>query len=272
MKEVFADKIARQRSARAHDPLIMKVLANLAERQSKTEYERLSGQTSPVAAPISVGADTLDLALQEEPSRPTPPRVAPARPAPRAGAAVRTAAVAFLLGAALGAAGVFYGQPYLRTGTLLVTSDPSGAGVTLDGVPTTLVTPAVIDGLMMSRRHEVVLEGAGLRAATVPLEPSAGKLLRRVHARLESALGSITLRSTPSGAEVRFDDKVMGVTPLTLRGVRMDERHRVDLTLAGYEIDQFVLLPEKDGADVSRMLGRAEPRPAADGKDGAGGR
>ena len=36
--------------------------------------------------------------------------------------------------------------------------------------------------------------------------------------------------------------------------VRLDERHRIDLRLAGYEIDQVVVLPEKDGTKVHRTL------------------
>ena len=44
----------------------------------------------------------------------------------------------------------------------------------------------------------------------------------------------------------------------------MDQRHRIDLTLPGHEIDQFVVLPEKDGARFSRKLLTAQPqRPRA---------
>src|SRR5512142_1099165 len=54
MKSVFAEKIARQRAARAHDPLIMKVLANVAAQQAQAEYERLSADAS--AAPEQAAA------------------------------------------------------------------------------------------------------------------------------------------------------------------------------------------------------------------------
>jgi len=41
--------------------------------------------------------------------------------------------------------------------------------------------------------------------------------------------------------------------------VKLDERHRVDLRLAGHEIDQVVVLPEKDGALVRRTLAPLVP-------------
>ena len=40
MKSVFADKIARQRAARAHDPLIMKVLTNAAAAAARASRAR----------------------------------------------------------------------------------------------------------------------------------------------------------------------------------------------------------------------------------------
>jgi hypothetical protein len=44
--------------------------------------------------------------------------------------------------------------------------------------------------------------------------------------------------------------------------VRVDERHRVDLSLPGHVEDQFMVLPEKDGARVVRKL---TPRPRSRG-------
>jgi hypothetical protein len=34
----------------------------------------------------------------------------------------------------------------------------------------------------------------------------------------------------------------------------MDQRHRIDLSLPGYDVDQFVVLPEKDGNRFVRRL------------------
>ena len=85
-----------------------------------------------------------------------------------------------------------------------------------------------------------------------------GKLVSRVHVTLPSSLGSITVESVPTGAEVVLDDKPAGHTPVTLGDVRLDKRHRIDLVLAGHEIDQFVVLPEKDGVRFLRRLSRGD--------------
>jgi hypothetical protein len=76
-------------------------------------------------------------------------------------------------------------------------------------------------------------------------------------------VGSVVVESEPAGAEVRVDQRRVGTTPVTVAGLRLDERHRIDLVLPGYEIDQFVVLPEKDGTRFRRRLDVAVPRPKA---------
>ena len=83
-----------------------------------------------------------------------------------------------------------------------------------------------------------------------------------MHLALPSALGSITVESRPPGAEVRVDGRPVGRAPVTVDGIRVDERHRIDLSLPGHELDQVVVLPEKDGAKVVRQL---VPRPGGRG-------
>ena len=46
----------------------------------------------------------------------------------------------------------------------------------------------------------------------------------------------------------------MGVTPVKVPGVRLDQPHRFDLAMPGFELDQFVVLPEKDGMRFHRKL------------------
>ena len=67
-------------------------------------------------------------------------------------------------------------------------------------------------------------------------------------------MGTLTIDSDPTNAEVRLDGKPIGTTPLTARRVRLDERHRIDIKKPGYEVDQFVVLPEKDGTRFMRRL------------------
>jgi serine/threonine protein kinase len=277
MKAVFAEKIARQRSARAHDPLIMKVLANAAERQAQATYERLS---SPAMTPVPGAADDGVMPEMEahtapmpselpttEPSHRTSRRSLRPRTVVREGIRISTAILVGLFLAVVGAAGLHFGEIWYRPGMLVVTSEPSGAEVTLDGARVG-VTPVVLDDVWLSKPHELVLVAPGAKPAAVKLEPEAGKSHRRVHAQLETAMGALRVESEPQGAEVRFDDRHLGTTPLTVKEVRMDERHRIDLTLAGYERDEFVVLPEKDGTRVVRRLARSstrQPAPAPSG-------
>jgi hypothetical protein len=95
------------------------------------------------------------------------------------------------------------------------------------------------------------------------VEPQLGKLVRRVHAALPGALGAIVIESAPSGALVQIDEHPAGVTPLTIQNVRLDERHRLDLALPGHELDQFVVLPEKDGQRFFRTLAPVQLRGGA---------
>jgi eukaryotic-like serine/threonine-protein kinase len=270
MQQVFAEKIARQRAARSHDPLIMKVLANLAEKQAAAEarYERLSAPaTTPAPGQVAPVAPLFESHLAPSPAdfvttetaRPAPRRASAPRTVVRQGMRVSSALLLALLLGGAGAVGLHYAEIWLRPGLLVVTSEPSGAAISLDGAGTGQVTPAVIDAIPLSKPHQVTLTASGRRGVDLPVEPVPGLMVRRLHAKLETALGAVTVESVPPGAEVRLDDRALGKTPILIREVRLDERHRIDLVLAGHDIDQFVVLPEKDGTRFVRTLARSEP-------------
>jgi len=253
MQQVFAEKIARQRAGRAHDPLIMKVLYNAAQQEAQQD---LAPAVTPAPGGYSV-PEALDARVQEPRPR---PRARRPQTVVREGVRLSTAAFVGLLVAAAGAAGFHFGAPYLRPGAVLVTSDPPGLEITFDGVKTALVTPAAIEGVLLSRRHEVTLGGPQVKDTTVPVPVEPGKLVSRVHVKLATPLGTITIDSEPPGAEIMLDDRPAGRTPATIGEVRLDRRHRIDLVLAGHEIDQFIVLPEKDGRRFKRKLARTETR------------
>jgi len=192
-----------------------------------------------------------------------PARLAPARPPMRRGVAAWKMTLGALVLLATGAAGAFAVQPWLRPGVLLVTSNPSGAQVTVDGRPAPTPTPALVEGLTLAQPLTVVVTAPDRKVVTLSLEPDPGKLVRRVHAELPDALGAVTVESEPSGAHVLLDERPAGVTPLTVQNVRLDERHRFDLALPGHELDQFVVLPEKDGQRFHRKLVPADRRSGA---------
>jgi hypothetical protein len=253
MQQVFAEKIGRQRAGRAHDPLIMKVLYNAAQQEAQQD---LTPAVTPAPGGFR-GVDTMDV----RPAEPKP-RVRARRPQTvvRDGVRLSTAALVGLVIAVVGTAGFHLGAPYLRPGVVLVTSDPPGLEITLDGVKTPLVTPAALEGVLLSGKHEVTLGGPQVKDTTVPVPVEPGKLVSRVHVTLSSPLGAITIDSEPAGAEIMLDDRPAGRTPITIGDVRLDKRHRIDLVLAGHEIDQFVVLPEKDGLRFKRRLSRLDAR------------
>jgi hypothetical protein len=265
IQQVFADKITRQRQGRSHDPLIMKVLSNAAEMRAQAERERTgsgiaitpsgsylpAGSIAPFDPQAQVAHDVVRAA-----------RRAPAVRIVQRGVRARTAVVIGLLLAVAGSAGFHFASPWLRRGVVLVTSEPSGLEVTFDGQQLPQATPAVVEDVFLARPHVVTVGGRDVKELTAPVPREPGKLVARVHVKLQTAVGAITIDSVPPGAEITFDDRPAGRTPTTLRSVKLDQRHRIDLTLAGHEIDQFVVLPEKDGPRYVRRLSRAEPKGA----------
>ena len=261
MRQVFADRIARQRAARAHDVLVMKVLQHLLELQQGAaggasalppapmrEIAPIADFETSLGPPLTPGGNGLDR------TRPRPLR--------RGLGLWKATALAVVL-AGLAAAGTWAGELWLRPGVLVVTSDPPGARVTVDGRDIAAATPAVVEGVDLSRPFSVVVSAKDRKSVTVPVEPQLGKLVRRVHAALPGALGAIVIESAPPGAQVQIDQHPAGVTPLTIQNVRLDERHRLDLALPGHELDQFVVLPEKDGQRFFRTLAPVQLRGGA---------
>ncbi|HET9552738.1 MAG TPA: serine/threonine-protein kinase [Anaeromyxobacteraceae bacterium] len=272
MHQVFAEKIARQRQARAHDALVMKVLANIADRPREELTPGGGLAVTPARGlPAAPAEPSGELGTTGEISGTG--RRAAARPSRRPvvvrkGVPFSLTFLLLLLFAAGGAAAAGFGAPWLRHGVIVVTSEPPGADVALDGAPTGQRTPAVLDEVVLASPHEVTLSGPSLRELTLPVRPEPGRLAVRVHARVGTALGALTVQSEPPGAEVRLDDRAVGATPLTIPDVRLDERHRIDLSLPGHEIDQFVVLPEKDGRTFLRRLVAAAPAPAPAARKG----
>ncbi len=250
MKQVFADTIVRQRAARAHDALVVKVLQHLLEKD----------QNSGISRPVETTPEPRT--FERAPSFVTPDRALPPRPSPRVRLGMaRGKAIALAVALSLlAAAGTFAADLWLRPGLLVATSDPPGAQVQVDG-RIAGSTSVVVEGVPAMRPVTVAFSAKDRRSVTIsaaadPLQLVRGQMLRRIHAELPSALGSLVVESDPPGAGVELDGRSAGRTPLTLNGVRLDERHRIDLVLPGHEMDQFVVLPEKDGQRFRRALVR----------------
>ena len=260
MHQVYAERIARQRAARAHDALVMKVLRNVAEQQRATVYDSVAqaegaGPTTGSSPLADLGTPSIDIEVDR-----AAPRAAPLGPerirTVRVGGG-RAVMLGLVSGLAVAAAG-FAASPWLRDGVLVVTSTPPGAQVSLDGKVVSGTTPLVIDRIRLSSGHRVEATAPGHRSASAEVGAEPGRLTRTVHLTLPFALGSLTVESVPPGAEVSVDGKPVGQTPVTVPDLRVDERHRVDLTLPGHEIDQVVDRPQAPAApEVARRTRRA---------------
>jgi len=267
MRQVFAERITRQRAARGHDALVVKVLQNLIEQGHRDDGFLRDGAEPLFVLPPS-GSDPGR--PEERPGKRSGTTRGAARPR-QAGSRDRGRpwyAIALgTLALSLGAVGLWAGAVWVHSGVLVLTSEPPGAQVSLDGRLLSSPTPVAVEGVDLWRPTQVVFTAKDHRTVALTAEPNLGRLVRRLHADLPGVLGSIVVESRPPGAQVQIDDEPAGVTPLTIPNVRLDQRHRVDLALLGHELDQFVVLPEKDGRRFSRTLSptarRAATRPPA---------
>src|SRR5690606_32451043 len=166
-------------------------------------------------------------------------------PAERSSAGVapfwRSAAILLALVAA--GAGAYIGRRHLGGrgsaaggGTLKVDSRPTGAEVKVDGQVrgTTPLSVPVQPGA------HVIEIAAGSEPRVIPVTVSAGETLSQyVELASASALGRLSIASTPTGANVLVNGQPRGVTPLELSDIEPGE-HEIVLELDGRRVRQAV--------------------------------
>jgi len=130
----------------------------------------------------------------------------------------------------------YYYPPYYpsSTGSITVTSSPSGATVILDGYNYG-TTPYIFTGLMAGY-HTVEVDYPGYEAYITNVYVDYNQDLE-VYADLTELVsyGSLFIDSTPRGADVYVDGNYQGTSPLTVSALS-DGAHQVELHLAGYEV------------------------------------
>ena len=125
------------------------------------------------------------------------------------------------------------GYPY-PPGSLVVTSDPSGATVTVDGF-TTETTPFVFSGLMPGY-HTLEIDFPGYEVYTANVNIVSG-VTNELDATLVPLVspGSLSVDSVPEGADVFVDGNFEGTTALVIGGLAPG-LHRIELHRAGYDV------------------------------------
>jgi hypothetical protein len=116
------------------------------------------------------------------------------------------------------------------TGSISVKSTPSKATIVLDGT-TKGTTPANLNGISVGS-HTLVLKKSGYNDYSTTVTVSSGNTTS-ISASLITTPGSISVRSTPSGASIVLDGVIKGTTPANLTGISVG-KHVLVLKKSGY--------------------------------------
>ncbi|MBI2375176.1 MAG: PEGA domain-containing protein [Deltaproteobacteria bacterium] len=138
------------------------------------------------------------------------------------------------------------------TGTIAVSSEPSGAEIWVDGQRTGKSTPAELDGVVTEQAVEVSVRRPGFVA-----EPGAmsvripdGALLTTAHFQLKEAT-TFTILSDPTGARLELDGALMpGTTPFSLAPVPVGASRHLRVSHSGFVAKRLELRAKEPGAEV----------------------
>lgn len=133
-------------------------------------------------------------------------------------------------------------------GSITVSSTPDSASIQLNGKATGAVTPDTLRGLAAGR-YVLALEKQGYLPWSFVVEVYAGRdtSMTVVLVRAPLPTGSIAISSLPTGAAVALDGIALGrVTDGTFTKVAVG-RHKIRLTMTGYEIwtDSVLVMPNQ---------------------------
>jgi hypothetical protein len=128
----------------------------------------------------------------------------------------------------------YYINSYYPTGTLTVTSNPSGATVILDGYNSE-ITPWIFTGLTTGY-HTVEVDYPGYQAYVTNVYVDNGAN-PEINADLTGLVnyGALFIDSTPQGADVYVDGNYEGTSPVTVSAMAAGP-HQVELHRAGYDV------------------------------------
>ena len=115
-------------------------------------------------------------------------------------------------------------------GALSINSTPSGATIVLDGT-TVGTTPKVIYSIAAGS-HSLILKKSGYQDYTTNALVGSGTMTV-ISADMELLPGSLSIKSTPTGATVVVDGTIKGTTPLVLGNISVGS-HTVQVQKLGY--------------------------------------
>ncbi|MGR3174615.1 MAG: PEGA domain-containing protein [Candidatus Scalindua sp.] len=119
----------------------------------------------------------------------------------------------------------------LKTGTILVESEPANAKIYLDGKEAGN-TPVTLRHVRGMHEVEVRMDGYEVWRQSVEVEADKEKSLTAV---LQIETGSVLVESEPTNATIYLDGDEVGITPDTLRSI-IPGRHLVEVKMDGYKV------------------------------------
>lgn len=137
-------------------------------------------------------------------------------------------------------------SPSSKTGTLVVSSTPTGASVYINDVYKGY-TPLEIQNLAPGTYTISISKGGSIDKYIDIVDKvtiSAGKEIKKEYTLSEEG-GSLDLITKPEGAHVYLDGVYKGVSPILINGLS-DGQHTIRLTLSGYP-DQTYTFTTKNG-------------------------
>ncbi len=145
--------------------------------------------------------------------------------------------------------------PSAEPASLKVSSSPSGAEVFINAEYKG-TTPITISGIKPGTVSLLVnKEGKARSSQNINLKPGEKADVGTV--KLGDIFGSVSVSSTPSGAKVIFDGDDIGArTPLTIKKVRRDKQHSIQVVLKGFKTWErtFSMAGEEDDKKFSVTL------------------
>jgi serine/threonine protein kinase len=120
-------------------------------------------------------------------------------------------------------------------GSVRVESVPAGADVIFDGAKLDQTTPLTIDRVELAAQHEIRVELARHKPYLETIDMPRNGSEYPVMALLRPITGKLVINTRPGGAEIRINDQLRGVTPLTLNDVDMATAKKVELRLKDHQ-------------------------------------
>ncbi len=135
-------------------------------------------------------------------------------------------------------------------GVIYVVTDPRDAVVVVDGIERGTATPITVSDLAVGEEHTLLIQRENFHSRMIEFQLSS-TAIREMQLDLIPVLdiGRISIDSEPSGAEVKIDGELAGVTPLERYPLIAERDFSVELQLVGYQPYQTVVRLEPNTED-----------------------